>query len=169
MEKVTPFLWYDTQALDAAEHYVSVFSGRPGGDPGASRILDVARQGASGPDEPGSVFMVTFELEGQRVMALNGGPRFAFNESFSLFVRCGSQEEVDHFWDSFVSGGGQESMCGWLKDRYGLSWQIVPNALMELMSDPDPAKAQAVTQAMLQMRKIEIDGLRRAYGAARLG
>jgi len=166
MDTVTPFLWYDTQALEAAEHYVSVFSSRPGADPDGSRILDVARQGEAGPGEAGPVFMVTFELEGQRLMALNGGSHHTFNESFSLFVRCQTQEEVDHLWDSLTSGGGDESMCGWLKDRYGLSWQIVPSALMELMGDPDPAKAQAVTQAMLQMRKIEIDGLRRAYEAA---
>ncbi len=166
MGKVTPFLWYDTQALEAAEHYVSVFSSRPGADPDGSGILDVARQGEGVPGEPGPVLMVTFELEGQRIMALNGGPHTTFNDSFSLFVRCETQEGIDHFWDSLTAGGGEESMCGWLKDRYGLSWQIVPTVLMDLMGDPDPAKAQAVTQAMLQMRKIQIDGLRRAYEAA---
>lgn len=165
MQRITTYLWFDTQAEEAAEHYVSVFSNRPGGDPSTSKIVHVARYGEAGPGEPGSALTVNFELEGQGFIALNGGPHHRFTEAISLLVSCETQEEVDHFWGA-LTFGGEESMCGWLKDRYGLSWQIIPNALSELMGDPDPAKSQAVMQAMLRMRKIEIDGLRRAHETA---
>ncbi|HJT05124.1 MAG TPA: VOC family protein [Pseudonocardiaceae bacterium] len=150
---VTPCLWFDTQGEDAAKFYTTVFRN--------SRILDVARYGAAGPRPEGSVMTVTFELDGQRFVALNGGPEFTFNEAISFQVSCQTQEEVDYFW-SRLSEGGQEGPCGWLKDRYGVSWQIVPIALTELLSDPDPGRSQAVMKAMLGMHKIDIDALQRA-------
>jgi predicted 3-demethylubiquinone-9 3-methyltransferase (glyoxalase superfamily) len=167
MQKIRPFLWFDDQAEEAASFYVSVFSGRPGADPaaGPSKILGVSRYGEAGPGTPGTAMTVDFQLEGQEFTGLNGGPHFTFTEAMSLFVSCESQEEVDYFWDALTEGGS-EQQCGWLKDRYGLSWQIVPTALMELSSDPDPEKSQAVMKAMLDMVKIDIDGLRRAYEAA---
>ncbi len=165
MQKVKTFLWFDDQAEEAANFYVSVFSGRPGATPGSSKILGVSRFGDAGPGLPGSVMTVSFQLEGQEFVALNGGPQFAFTEAISLYVDCASQDEVDDLWTK-LTDGGEESMCGWLKDRYGLSWQIVPTALMELMSDPDPVKSQAVVKAMLEMRKIDVAGLQRAYDAA---
>ncbi len=165
MQKIVTFLWFDHQAEEAAEHYVSVFSGRPGGDPSTSKVLEVARYGEAGPGEPGTAMTVNFQLEGQEFIALNGGPEFTFDEAVSLFVRCGSQEEVDHFWER-LTDGGEESQCGWLKDRYGLSWQIIPDRLMELLGDPDPARASRAMEAMLQMRKIDVPTLERAAGAA---
>lgn len=153
MQMVTPCLWFDTQGENAAKFYTTVFRN--------SRILDVARYGAAGPRPEGSVMTVTFELDGQRFVALNGGPEFTFNEAISFQVSCQTQEEVDYFW-SRLSEGGQEGPCGWLKDRYGVSWQIVPIALAELLSDPDPGRSQAVMKAMLGMHKIDIDALRRA-------
>lgn len=153
MQMVTPCLWFDTQGEDAAKFYTTVFRN--------SRILDVARYGAAGPRPEGSVMTVTFELDGQRFVALNGGPEFTFNEAISFQVSCQTQEEVDYFW-SRLSEGGQEGPCGWLKDRYGVSWQIVPIALTELLSDPDPGRSQAVMKAMLGMHKIDIDALQRA-------
>jgi predicted 3-demethylubiquinone-9 3-methyltransferase (glyoxalase superfamily) len=166
MQTITPFLWFDDEAEEAAELYVSVFSGRPGGDPGASKILDVARYGEAGPGEAGSAMTVSFLLEGLAFTALNGGPHHRFNEAVSFQVSCETQEEVDHFWNAFTADGGEESMCAWLKDRFGLSWQIVPTALPELLSDPDPDRARRATEAMLQMRKIDIAELRRAAEAA---
>ena len=151
MKKITPFLWFDTQAEEAMNFYVSLFKN--------SKVGNVSR----GPD--GKVFTVSFELDGQEFMALNAGPQFKFNEAVSFFVNCATQEEVDYFWEKLTADGGEESMCGWLKDKYGLSWQIVPSALGELMGDPDPARAQRVMQAMLKMRKIEIAGLKQAYEA----
>src|SRR5687767_13295756 len=142
-QKISPFLWFDNQSSEAAKFYCSLFNN--------SKILQ---------DTP---MVVTFELEGQKFMALNGGPQFKFTEAISLFVDCEDQKEVDHFWYKLIADGGEESMCGWLKDKYGLSWQIVPSALGEMLSDPDPAKSQSVMNAMLQMRKIEIEGLRQAY------
>jgi predicted 3-demethylubiquinone-9 3-methyltransferase (glyoxalase superfamily) len=165
MQKITPFLWFDDQAEEAAEFYVSVFSSRPDADPGASKVLDISRYGDAGPGPAGSVMTVRFQLEGLVFTALNGGPLFPFTEAVSLAVSCGSQEEVDELW-SKLTEGGEESQCGWLKDRYGLSWQIVPTALMELASDPDPVKSQAVIEAMLQMRKIDIGELQRAHDSA---
>ncbi|MCI0551557.1 MAG: VOC family protein [Anaerolineae bacterium] len=149
MKKISPFLWFDTQAEEAMNFYVSLFKN--------SKVLGVSR----GPD--GKAFSVTFELDGQEFMGLNAGPRFKFNESISFFVNCENQAEVDELWNKLTADGGEESMCGWLKDKYGLSWQIIPKALGELMGDPDPVKAQRVTQAMLQMRKIDVAGLQRAY------
>ncbi len=166
MQKIATFLWFDDQAEEAANFYVSAFSRRPGsGSNGASRIVEVSRYGEAGLGEPGKAMVVRFELEGQEFMALNGGPAHRFTEAISLFVHCQTQEEVDHFW-STLSEGGETDVCGWLKDRHGLSWQIVPDALTELMSDPDPAKSQAVMKAMLQMTKIEIGELQRAHEAA---
>ncbi|MFB3739452.1 MAG: VOC family protein [Candidatus Velamenicoccus archaeovorus] len=166
MQTITPFLWFDHEAEEAANLYVEVFKGRPGGAEGTTEIQAISRYGEAGPGTPGSVMTVSFVLEGQEFTALNGGPGFPFTEAVSFLVSCGSQEEVDHFWDRLTADGGEESMCGWLKDRYGLSWQIVPDALFELIGDPDPERARRATQAMLQMRKIDIDGLRRAAEAA---
>jgi len=149
MQKITPYLWFDNQAEEAMNFYVSIFKN--------SKVLSIT----SGPN--GTVMSVTFELEGQEFMALNAGPQFKFNESISFFVDCKTQQEVDELWNKLISGGGEESMCGWLKDKYGLSWQIIPSALGELLGDPDPEKSQRVMQAMLQMRKIDIEGLRQAY------
>ena len=153
MQKITPFLWFDNQAEEAANLYVSIFKN--------SKIRHIARYGDAGPGPKGSVMVVAFELEGQPFNALNGGPQFNFTEAVSFLVDCKSQQEVDHFWDK-LSAGGQPSRCGWLKDKYGLSWQIIPTVLMELMSDPDPAKSQRVMQAMLQMTKIDIAKLQQA-------
>lgn len=143
MQKISPFLWFDKQAEEAARFYVSVF--------GSSRILSA------------SPMMTTFELEGIEFIALNGGPMFKFNEAFSLFVKCDTQAEVDYFYDKLREGGGTESQCGWLKDRYGLSWQVVPNALGRLMGDKDREKANRVMQAMLKMRRLVIADLEKAY------
>jgi predicted 3-demethylubiquinone-9 3-methyltransferase (glyoxalase superfamily) len=153
MQKITPFLWFDTQAEEAAKFYISIFPN--------SRILTTARYGEAGPGPRGSVMTVVFELYGQRMIALNGGPHFKFTEAISLSVDCKDQEEVDHYW-SKLSQGGQESQCGWLKDRYGLSWQVNPTVLGELLSDPDPKKAKRVMQAMLKMKKIDIAALKAA-------
>jgi predicted 3-demethylubiquinone-9 3-methyltransferase (glyoxalase superfamily) len=163
---VTPFLWFEDQAEEAAELYVSIFNARPGGDPSGSRIVEVARSGEAGPGQPGTAMTVSFELDGQRFTALNGGPHHAFTEAVSFLVSCDSQEEVDHFWNALTADGGEESMCAWLKDRFGLSWQIVPTALMELLGDPDPERARRATEAMLKMQKIDIAELRRAAAAA---
>jgi predicted 3-demethylubiquinone-9 3-methyltransferase (glyoxalase superfamily) len=164
MPKITPFLWFDDQAEEAAEFYVSVFNARPG-SAGDSEILGVSRYGETGPGKPGSAMTVSFRLEGQDFTGLNGGPQYRFTEAVSLFVSCETQEEVDALW-SALTEGGQEDACGWLKDRYGLSWQIIPTALGELLGDPDPERAGRAMQAMLKMSKIDIDGLRRAAEAA---
>jgi predicted 3-demethylubiquinone-9 3-methyltransferase (glyoxalase superfamily) len=153
MQKITPFLWFDTQAEEAAKFYVSVFP--------KSKILKTARYGDAGPGPKGSVMTVEFELEGQRMIALNGGPVFRFTEAVSLVVDCRDQKEVDRYWTK-LSQGGEESMCGWLKDRYGLSWQITPTILGKLVSDPDPKKAKRAMEAMLKMRKIDIAALKAA-------
>jgi predicted 3-demethylubiquinone-9 3-methyltransferase (glyoxalase superfamily) len=153
MQTITPYLWFDNQAEEAMRFYTSIFKN--------SKVGSVNRAGPDGP-----VLTVTFQLNGQDFIALNGGPQFKFNEAISLFVSCDSQAEVDELWAALTADGGEESQCGWLKDKFGLSWQIVPKALMELMSDPDPRKAQAVTQAMLKMKKIETAELRRAYEQA---
>jgi predicted 3-demethylubiquinone-9 3-methyltransferase (glyoxalase superfamily) len=158
MQKITPCLWFDTQGEEAAHFYTSVFNN--------SRILDIARYGAAGLGPEGAVMTVTFELDGQKFVALNGGPQFTFNEAISFQVSCETQDEVDYFWNS-LSEGGEEGPCGWLKDKYGVSWQIVPTALVELISDPDAVKSQEAIKAMLGMRKIDIEALQRASGAAR--
>jgi predicted 3-demethylubiquinone-9 3-methyltransferase (glyoxalase superfamily) len=157
MQTITPCLWFDTEAEDAASFYTSVFPD--------SRIVEVQRYGPAGPRREGMVMTVEFELDGRRFMALNGGPDFTFNEAVSFMVPCASQAEVDRYWTR-LSEGGEEGPCGWLKDRYGVSWQIVPNALMEYLSDPDRERSQRVMGAMLKMRKIEIDELERAAAAA---
>jgi predicted 3-demethylubiquinone-9 3-methyltransferase (glyoxalase superfamily) len=154
MRPISPFLWFDTQAEDAAKHYVSIFSN--------SKILKVSRYGDAGPGPKGSVLTVTFELDGQRFTALNGGPRFKFTEAISFVIDCKTQEEVDHFW-SKLSAGGEESQCGWLKDKFGLSWQVIPTVLGELITDPDPAKSKRAMEAMLKMKKIDIAALRKAH------
>ncbi len=153
MGKITPCLWFDTEGEEAATFYTSVFPN--------SRILEVARYGSAGPRPEGMVMTVSFELDGQRFTALNGGPEFTFNESISFEVECDTQDDVDAFW-SKLSDGGEEGPCGWLKDRYGVSWQIVPRRLTELLQDPDREKSQRVMRAMLAMKKIEVDALERA-------
>jgi predicted 3-demethylubiquinone-9 3-methyltransferase (glyoxalase superfamily) len=157
MHKITPFLWFDDQAEEAVNFYISVFKN--------SKIGDVRRYGDDVPGPKGKVMTMSFELDGQEFMALNGGPHFKFTEAISLFVYCENQEEIDRLWYT-LSAGGEESMCGWLKDKYGLSWQIVPTILDKLMSDPDPAKANAATQAMLKMQKLDIQALQDAYNQA---
>lgn len=157
MQKITPCLWFDTEGEEAAKFYTSLFDN--------SRITDVSHYGEAGPRPEGTVMTVSFELDGQQFLALNGGPDFTFNEALFLQVSCKDQEEVDKFWNG-LSEGGEEGPCGWLKDKYGLSWQVVPTALPELLSDPDPARASRAMQAMLGMKKIEIDGLRKAADAA---
>jgi predicted 3-demethylubiquinone-9 3-methyltransferase (glyoxalase superfamily) len=157
MQKLTPCLWFDTEGEEAANFYTSVFPN--------SRIVDVTRYGSAGPRPEGTVMTVSFELEGQQFVALNGGPDFTFNEAISFQVSCQDQEEVDRFW-SKLSEGGEEGPCGWLKDKFGVSWQIVPTALPELLGDPDPAKSQRVMEAMLKMKKIDVSELERAAAAA---
>lgn len=158
MQIITPFLWFDTQAEEAAQFYTSVFSG-PGH---TAKLLNIARYGNAGPGPKGSVMTAVFELDGQQFIALNGGPEFKFSQAVSFVVNCRSQAEVDYFWDK-LSQGGKIDQCGWLKDKYGLSWQIVPTEMGQLMSDPDPEKANRVMQAMLKMDKIDIGELKRAY------
>ena len=165
-QKITPYLWFDNQAEEAAGLYVDVFKARPGTPLGESTVVDVTRYGEAGPGEPGTAMVVTFELEGQRFIALNGGPHHQFTEAFSFFVSCDSQEEVDYFWNALTADGGSEDVCGWLKDRFGFSWQIIPARLMELIGDPDPGRSQRAMRAMLQMKKIEIAELERAAAAA---
>ena len=157
MPKVTPWLWFDTQGEEAAEFYTSVFPN--------SKIVEVTRYGSANPRQEGTVMTVIFDLDGQRFGALNGGPQYTFNEAVSLMVDCADQEEVDYYWNA-LSEGGEEGPCGWLKDRYGLSWQIVPKALPELLADPDREKAQRVMSAMMQMGKIDVAELERAAEAA---
>jgi predicted 3-demethylubiquinone-9 3-methyltransferase (glyoxalase superfamily) len=154
MHKISPFLWFDDQAEEAMRFYVSVFKN--------SKAGDVTRYGDAGPGPKGSVMTASFELEGQPFTALNGGPHFKFTEAISFVVSCETQAEVDELWDK-LSEGGQTQQCGWLKDKFGLSWQITPVALMELMSNPDPERSRRVMEAMLQMTKIDIAQLRRAY------
>jgi predicted 3-demethylubiquinone-9 3-methyltransferase (glyoxalase superfamily) len=154
MSTITPFLWFDDNAEEAMNFYVEVF--------GDAKVGEVSRYGEGGPGPAGAVMSATFDLRGQQFMALNGGPDFPFTEAVSFYVACETQEEVDDLWEK-LTAGGEESRCGWLKDRFGLSWQIIPNALGELLNDPDPVKSQRVMQAMLQMGKIDIAGLRRAY------
>ena len=165
MRAINPCLWFEDQAEEAARHYVDVFSGLPGANGDDTRVLDVTRYGpaaAAAANRPeGSVLTVTFRLRGQDYMGLNGGPEFTFSEAISLMAMCDTQEEVDQLWDR-LSEGGEQGPCGWLKDRFGLSWQVVPTVMEELMKDPEPAKAERVMAAMLQMKKLEIDGLRQA-------
>ena len=149
MKKITPFLWFDTQAEEAMNFYVSVFKN--------SKVLGIT------PGPNGIASSVNFELEGQEFIGLNAGPQFKFNESISFLVDCKTQEEVDYLWNTLTADGGEESMCGWLKDKYGLSWQIIPSALGEMLGDKDPEKANRVMQSMLKMQKIIIAELQKAY------
>src|SRR3712207_2254099 len=158
IQKITPFLWFHQEAEEAANFYVSLFKD--------SKILTVSRYGDAGPGPKGSAMVVEFQLAGQRFQALNGGPHFKFTEAISLMVDCDSQEEVDTLWSKLTANGGQESQCGWLKDRYGLSWQIVPNRFMQMMKDKDPKKTQRVMQAMMTMKKFDIARLEQAYTQA---
>lgn len=157
MQKITPFLWFDNQAEEAANFYVSIFKN--------SKIGAVRRYGEAGPGPKGSVMTIAFQLEGQEFVALNGGPHFKFTPAISLFVDCKDQQEVDELWEK-LSAGGRKDRCGWLQDKFGLSWQIVPKQLIEMLGDKDPAKSQSVMKAMLQMDKIDVAGLRRAYEEA---
>jgi predicted 3-demethylubiquinone-9 3-methyltransferase (glyoxalase superfamily) len=154
MQKITPFLWFDDKAEEAMNFYVSIFKN--------SKRGRISRYGEAGPGPKGAVMVVTFRLDGQEFMALNGGPHFKFTEAFSLLVNCETQDEVDALWEK-LSEGGAKGQCGWLKDKYGLSWQIVPTALGEMMSDPDPEKSKRVMNAMLQMKKLDINTLKQAY------
>jgi len=154
MQKITPFLWFDNQAEEAANFYVSVFKN--------SKIVNVSRYGDAGPGPSGTAMSVTFELAGQRFIALNGGPQFNFTEAISFLINCKTQREVDALWKK-LSAGGEKSRCGWLKDKYGLSWQVIPTALGEMLRDKNRKKSQRVMQAMLQMDKIDIARLKQAY------
>lgn len=155
MQKIVPFLWFDNQAEEAANFYTSIFDN--------SKILELSRYGETGPGPAGSAMVVNFQLAGQEFNALNGGPQFKFTEAISLVVNCESQAEVDYYWEKLTADGGEESMCGWLKDKYGLSWQIVPTALSHFIAGPDPAGAQRAVQAMLEMRKLDLARLQEAY------
>jgi predicted 3-demethylubiquinone-9 3-methyltransferase (glyoxalase superfamily) len=157
VQKITPFLWFDNQAEEAVNFYVSLFKN--------SKVNSIKRYGDAGPGPKGSVMIVTFQLEGQDFIALNGGPTFKFTPALSLYVDCETQDEVDELWEK-LSDGRRKDRCGWLQDKYGLSWQIVPRALQQLMSDPDPKKSASVMQAMLQMDKIDIQALKRAHEKA---
>jgi len=154
MQKITPFLWFDGKAEEAMNFYTSIFKN--------SKIGRISRYGDAGPGPKGTVMSATFQLDGQEFMALNGGPQFKFTEAISFFVNCETQEEVDELWEK-LSAGGPKSRCGWLKDKYGLSWQIIPSALGKMLGDKDPEKSQRVMKAMLQMDKIDIKGLEQAY------
>jgi predicted 3-demethylubiquinone-9 3-methyltransferase (glyoxalase superfamily) len=158
MKKIYPCLWFDKEAEEAAEFYVSIFKN--------STITSVSRYGDVGPLPKGTVMVATFELDGEKFMALNGGPYFKFTEAISMVVKCETQREVDHYWEKLISGGGKPSQCGWLKDKYGLSWQIVPTVLEELMSKGDAVKSNRMMQALLKMTKLDVEGLRKAYNSA---
>jgi len=155
MQRITPCLWFDDNAEEAVNFYVSIFKN--------SKVLSASRYGEGAPRPAGMVMTMTFQLDGQEFMALNGGPEFKFTEAISLFVTCDTQEEVDAYWDQ-LTAGGEESQCGWLKDKYGLSWQIVPSVLGELLGDPDPEKSKRVMEAMLRMRKLDVRALQQARG-----
>ena len=163
-QHITPFLWFDTQAEEAANFYVSVFPN--------SRIHAVSRYDPAAPQPPGPprpaglAMTVGFELNGMRFTALNAGPHFKFSEAISFVIHCASQEEVDHYWNRLTAGGGKEAQCGWLKDKYGLSWQVIPARFLELMADPDPARVGRVMGAMMQMQKLDIAALERAANAS---
>ena len=153
-QKITPFLWFDHQAEEAATFYTSVFKN--------SKIEIVTRYGDAGPGPKGCVMTIAFELDGQKFVALNGGPQYQFNPAISFVVNCEGQEEVDHYWEKLTTGG-KEIQCGWLVDKYGVSWQIVPKALVDMLRDKDPVRSQRVMKAMFQMKKIDIAGLKQAY------
>ena len=152
--RITPNLWFDTEAEEAANFYVSVFDN--------SRIVSVSHYNEAGPREAGMVMVVEFELDGQRFVAINGGPQFKFDEAVSFQINCDTQEEIDYYWEKLVEGGGEHGPCGWLKDRFGLSWQVTPNGMSEMLDDSDPERARRAMEAMLQMKKLDIEELRRA-------
>lgn len=154
MPRITPYLWFESQAEEAADYYTAIFPD--------SKILHTQRYDEGAPLPAGTAMMITFELAGQQFLALNGGPHVAFNDAISFYINCTSQEEVDHYWRR-LSDGGEEGPCGWLKDRYGVSWQVIPEVLPELLGDADPEKAGRAMQAMLGMKKIDIQGLRDAH------
>ena len=154
MQKITPFLWFDNQAEEAMNFYVSIFKN--------SKVVSVTRYGDAGPGPKGTVMSAIFELEGQQFYALNGGPQFSFTPAISFFVNCETQQEVDELWEK-LSAGGKKNRCGWLNDKYGLSWQIIPSVLGKMLQDKDAEKSKRVMQAMLQMDKIEIEKLKQAY------
>ncbi len=158
MQKITPFLWFDNNAEEAINLYISIFKN--------SKILHASRYPEGGPGPAGQLMTASFQLEGQTFMALNGGPLFKFTAAISLFVDCDTQEDVDELWNKLIANGGEESRCGWLKDKFGLSWQIIPSSLGKLMGDKDPKKSQAVMNAMLKMNKIIIKDLQQAYDQA---
>jgi predicted 3-demethylubiquinone-9 3-methyltransferase (glyoxalase superfamily) len=157
MNKIVPNLWFDTEAEEAAGFYTSVFKD--------SRIVNVTRYSEAGPRPAGTVMTVEFELEGQRFVGINGGPQFTFDEAVSFQITCEDQDEVDYYWER-LTDGGEESMCGWLRDRFGLSWQVVPTGMEEVFSDPDPKRAERAMRAMLEMRKLDIAALRAAADGA---
>ncbi len=154
MQKITPFLWFDKNAEEAAEFYTSIFPN--------SKITNIVRYGDAGPGPKGTVMVVEFELEGQRVIALNGGPQFKFTEAVSFVVNCETQDEVDRRWEQ-LSAGGEKGQCGWLKDKFGLSWQVVPTIILQFLQDKDPEKSQRVMRAVMQMDKLDIQRAREAY------
>jgi predicted 3-demethylubiquinone-9 3-methyltransferase (glyoxalase superfamily) len=154
MQKITPFLWFDGKAEEAMNFYVSIFKN--------SKVLSATRYGDAGPGPKGTVMAATFELDGQEFGAINGGPLFTFSPAISFYVKCETQEEVDEFWEK-LSQGGEKQRCGWLKDRFGVSWQIIPTVLGSMLGDKDPAKSSRVMKAMLLMQKIDIAGLKQAY------
>lgn len=158
LQKITTCLWFDGKAEEAANFYVSLFPN--------SKVTDVVRYTEAGPGPAGSVLTIAFELDGQPFVGLNGGPQFSFTEAVSFIVNCESQAEVDEFWDRLIADGGEPGQCGWLKDKFGLSWQVVPTELPQLLGDPDPEKAARATQAMFQMSKLDIEEIRRARDAA---
>ena len=153
-QKITPFLWFDNQAEEAMKFYVSIFKN--------SKVLSVTRYGDTGPGPKGTVMTASFQIEGQEFVALNGGPMFKFTEAISFVVNCETQEEVDEYWEKLLAGGGKPQQCGWLKDKFGLSWQIVPTILVELVQDENSEKTQRVMKAMMEMVKLDIAGLKRA-------
>jgi predicted 3-demethylubiquinone-9 3-methyltransferase (glyoxalase superfamily) len=157
MQKITPFLWFDNNAEEAIDFYTSIFKN--------SRTVNIARYGEAGPGPKGTVMVATFEIEGQGFMALNGGPEFTFSPAISFLVNCDTQEEVDEYWEK-LSDGGEKQRCGWLKDKFGVSWQIVPYVLGEMMQDKDPEKSRKVMETMLKMDKIDIKKLKQAYDQA---
>lgn len=161
MQKITPFLWFDNNAEEAAKFYTSIFP--------KSRILATSRYGDAGPGPKGSVMTIKFEIEGQEFVGLNGGPHFKLDEAVSFVINCDTQAEIDNYWEKLLQGGGQPSQCGWLKDKFGLSWQVVPTALGEMVQDKDPEKSNRVMQALLKMIKLDLAELKRAYEGAPVG
>jgi predicted 3-demethylubiquinone-9 3-methyltransferase (glyoxalase superfamily) len=161
MPKIAPCLWFDTQAEDAANFYLSVFKN--------SRIVSVSRYNEAGPREAGMVLTVEFELDGQRFVGINGGPQFTFSEAVSFQINCADQEQVDYYWERLTEDGGQEGPCGWVKDKFGLSWQVIPSGLNETLGDPDSARAERAMRAMLAMHKIDIAAIRAAADGAPVG